>query len=118
MFQSSLSKKLRLLRNNLHLRQEDVAKALTMERTTYCNYENGTRTPSLETVVQLADFYQVPIDYLVRESNEQDMNTDLYPLSLSEKAIILLYRELPLSAQQEWTHYFCYRLSLMSKTTT
>lgn len=116
MMQSLLSKKLRLLRRKLHLRQEDIAQQLHMERTTYCNYENGTRTPSLETLVHLADFFQVPTDYLLREDNIQDMNTNLYPLSLPEKSIVLLYRELPLSAQQEWAHYSCYRLSLISKS--
>lgn len=118
MLQSLLSKKLRQLRRKLHLRQEDIAQKLHMERTTYCNYENGTRTPSLETLVHLADFFQVPTDYLLREDNTQDMNCDLYPLTSPEKSMILLYRELPPAAQKEWIHYSCYRLSIMSNPNT
>lgn len=112
MFQSLLPKKLRMLRYKLRLRQEDISRQLHMERTTYCNYENGTRTPSLETLVSLADFFQVPIDYLIREDNEQDLINNLYPLSCPEKSMVFVFRELPASAQKEWIHYLCYRLSL------
>lgn len=116
MAHSLLPQKLRLLRNKLQLRQEDIARQLHMERTTYCNYENGTRTPSLETLVDLADFFQVPIDYLIRENNEQDLDCSLYPLASTEKSMVLFFRELPPSAQKEWLHYLCYRLSLTKAT--
>lgn len=112
MLQSLLPQKLRMLRHKLRLRQEDIGRQLHMERTTYCNYENGTRTPSLETLVQLADFFEVPIDYLIREDNEQDLISNLYPLSSPEKSMVLIFRELPASAQKEWIHYLCYRLSV------
>ena len=111
MLRSLLPKKLRLLRKKSHLRQEDVARKLNLERSTYCNYENGSRMPSLETAVLLADFYQVPVDYLLREDNIHDMDTELYPLSLPEKNLILLFRELPADTQKEWVQYSCYRLA-------
>lgn len=57
---------LRQLRKKAGYTQTNVSRLLNIQRTTYCNYETGNRTPSLETIIALAELYQVSIDYLVR----------------------------------------------------
>ncbi len=60
-----IGKRLRDLREEEGLLQKDVAKALGISRSTYTNYEQGTREPSLDMVVKLCDFYKVSADYLL-----------------------------------------------------
>ena len=42
-----------------------VAAALKMPYTTYVNYEKGAREPSFQTMLDIADFYGVSVDYLM-----------------------------------------------------
>ena len=56
--------RIRDLREDSDLTQEALCKKLYMHKTTYTNYEQGKHTVPLDFAVQLADFYQVSIDYI------------------------------------------------------
>ena len=47
----------------------EAARKLNMPYTTYVNYEKGTREPNSETLIVLAEFYGVSIDYLLCKSS-------------------------------------------------
>ncbi|MDR4943067.1 helix-turn-helix transcriptional regulator [Bacillus wiedmannii] len=53
------------LRKERKLRQEDMAKQLGIARTTYAMYEQGNREPDYDTLIKLATFFEVSIDYLL-----------------------------------------------------
>lgn len=57
---------IRELREAAGYTQAYVSRLLNIQRQTYCNYENATRTPPLEIIVALAELYHVSIDYLIR----------------------------------------------------
>ncbi|HDR8152408.1 TPA: helix-turn-helix transcriptional regulator [Bacillus cereus] len=57
--------KLHTLRKERKLRQEDMAKHLGIARTTYAMYEQGNREPDYNTLIKLATFFEVSIDYLL-----------------------------------------------------
>lgn len=61
--------KLRRLREEKGLSQEDCAKALGIDRTTYAKYENGGSIRL--KAQQLSSFFGVSIDYLLGNSNEK-----------------------------------------------
>lgn len=63
----TLGKKLRYLRESRQYTQQEVSGYLHMERAAYCNYENDRRTPSRQHIAVIADFFNVRIDYLVRD---------------------------------------------------
>lgn len=52
-----------------------------IKRGTYNNYENGVTEPKLETWQKLADFFNVPVDYLLGISKDRSTLTidDLNP---------------------------------------
>lgn len=56
---------MRTLRKKANYRQEDVSRLLNIQRQTYSNYENASRTPPLEIIIALAEIYNVSVDYLV-----------------------------------------------------
>lgn len=52
------------LRKENHLTQPQVAEGVGITLRTYQRYEAGEREPGLSTLVALAKFYQVSLDYL------------------------------------------------------
>lgn len=79
------------LREDNDLRQEDTAKIFNMHKTTYCRYEQGISTPTLDIVVQLAKYYKVSIDYIAGLTNDKG---GLHQISTEEAQIISKYNAL------------------------
>lgn len=64
MYIEKIAKRLKEARKNKGLTQEEVAIATKISRNTLSRYENGTRRPSLENLEQLADNYNISIDWI------------------------------------------------------
>lgn len=56
--------RLRDLREDADLTQDELVKILGMHKTTYTNYEQGKREPPFELIIRLAKLYNVSIDYI------------------------------------------------------
>ena len=85
---------LRILRMKKHLYQKDIAKLLNIAVSTYSYWENGTYEPDQKSLVKLADFYNVSIDYLLGRTENDDEKAIKqiggYDLLSQEKSIIPL----------------------------
>ncbi|MBC5721488.1 helix-turn-helix transcriptional regulator [Flintibacter sp. NSJ-23] len=68
---TKLSDRLFLLRKERHLTQGDAAKGMGVPFSTYRRYEKREREPDASTLVRMADFYQVTLDYLVGRSEKR-----------------------------------------------
>ena len=68
---ADLTERLRVLRAEKKLSQQVVAESARISLRGYRNIENGESTPSIESLVQLADFYGVTVDYLIGRSRER-----------------------------------------------
>ena len=66
-----LSERMRALRVEKKLRQEDVAKAVGVAFVSYCRYELDEREMKAPTVAALADLYGVSADYLLGRTDER-----------------------------------------------
>ena len=86
------SSKLRFLREQKRLSQEECAKALHIDRTTYAKYENGG---SIKRIAgQLAKFFNVTTDYLLGLSDTPHGVASGEPdISAAEKALLEAYRK-------------------------
>ena len=62
---TKLPERLQLLRKGHHITQTEAAKGMGLVYITYRRYETGEREPDASTLVRMADFYHVSIDYLV-----------------------------------------------------
>lgn len=61
--------RLRHLREDHDLTQEDVAKILHCQRSVYQRYESGKREIPVSYVIILAKFYGVSLDYILDNIN-------------------------------------------------
>lgn len=79
MMEKTLNMILRDLREDHDIKQETIARYLGVSQQTYSNYENGHREIPVGVVKELAAFYKVSTDYLLRSDTSYlgslDMNT-------------------------------------------
>lgn len=67
--------RMKQLREERHLTMREASKRLGIPYTTYVNYEKGLREPNSEMLIQIADFFNTSIDYLLkRNDNRVDEN--------------------------------------------
>lgn len=66
--------RLKDLREDRDLKQEDIAKIIGTDQSYYAKYENGKRPIPFERIIQLADFYDVSIDYIAGRTNNKNIN--------------------------------------------
>lgn len=59
-----IGKTLKELRKNLGLTQQKVADTLNISRVNYTRYETDVSCPDYDTLLLLADFYDVSLDYI------------------------------------------------------
>jgi len=62
--------RLRDLREDRDLTQDELVQILDMHKTTYTNYEQGKREIPFALVIRLAEFYNVSLDYIAGLTNE------------------------------------------------
>ena len=66
-----LSNRLLELRKSRGLSRQTVAEAIHIAVRTYQRYENDEREPTASVLVELADFYEISIDYLTGRTDKQ-----------------------------------------------
>lgn len=64
-------KRIRDLREDRDLKQKDIAKILGMSQTGYSKYETGENDIPTAVLIQLADFYETSIDYLLGRTDDK-----------------------------------------------
>lgn len=70
MMQNNLQK----LRKEKGLSQIAVQMQTGIEQALISKYENGERVPPTETLMQLADFYGVSMDYIMGRTDRKEIN--------------------------------------------
>jgi transcriptional regulator with XRE-family HTH domain len=78
--------RLRELRKNKNMTQTQVAKRLSLSKTTISGYENNIKTPSLEVLTKMSIFYGVSTDYILGLENRKMLPID--GLTASQEEII------------------------------
>ena len=92
-----IGKRIKDLRVEKGMSQQDLGDLVGVTKVSICGYENGTRTPSLETFDLLADIFGVTTDYLLgREVSVVNEENNEYVGSVSKDDIDII---------QELRHY-------------
>lgn len=109
----SFADKLKSLRKEYHMTQEQIAKQLNLNRSTISGYETKDREPSYQTLAEIANFFHVSVDYLLDEDviiidNSHTLSSDL------EDELLNGYRKLSVESQKKLLEYM--KLLTMTET--
>lgn len=64
--------RIKKLREELHMTQQELADKLGGAKSTIAMYENETRKPSMEVLIKLSEIFDCSIDYLLGKSDMKD----------------------------------------------
>ena len=70
------SERLKNLRKQAHLTQVDVAEKLGISQPAYASWERGSKKPTQENLVKIAQILNVSVDYLVGNLKEKTDELD------------------------------------------
>lgn len=97
----NLSEKLKQARIATALLQEQVAGNLKISSRTLRGYENGSILPPLDKLEALAKLYNVPLTYLVTDSEDSDSSMRQWISSLSSAELQALQEFINQELQNE-----------------
>jgi transcriptional regulator with XRE-family HTH domain len=84
-----IGKNIKTLRHLHQLNQQELAVALNIKQSTIANYEKDIRTPNLETMIAMADYFGVSLDDLVGRTS----NNNLDMITLSDEFLSYLLQD-------------------------
>ena len=84
-----MTNRIKDLREDMDLRQSDLARETGIDQRTISNYETGKTAPDAYALIKLADFFNVSIEYLVGRTQR-----DYYTKDKKINAIERIQREL------------------------
>ena len=82
--EKGFGQRIKKLRVNKGLTQERMADELAITVSSLAKLEIGTRTPSIDSIIQLAAYFGVSLDYLVLGCNSKEISLEERALSLAE----------------------------------
>ena len=65
-------RRLRDLREDADLTQQQMARLLNVSQTTYSRYESGALDIPSAALIKLADFHKVSVDYILERSDRKE----------------------------------------------
>ncbi len=64
-----IGSRIKELRSLKGISQQTLGDQLNLSKTTISHYENETRIPSIETLIDIADYFQVDLNYILGIDN-------------------------------------------------
>lgn len=88
---SKFSQRMRQLRIENGISQDELSKKMNVSRSAIGNYEQGTREPSYEFLEMLADYFNVDMEYLIGKKDIKNKLKHYTALNLSDEEINVVY---------------------------
>lgn len=86
--------KLKELRKRNKLTQKEVAQIINVAQTTYLGYEKETSEPNIDTLIKLANYYHVSLDYLCDRQWISKEFMEIWDLTNEQKENVYLIKKL------------------------
>ena len=97
---------LRKIRKERDLTMKEVGIAIGVGESTISQYETGKRQPDQQTLLKLADYFDVSVDYLLGKEERGSAGINLNKsLSLQERKLINDYRKCSETAKKRIAEY-------------
>lgn len=88
--QTNLSKKLKQIRELKKITQKELSENINIKYETYNSYETKNIQPNLKTLIKLANYYNVSVDYLL--GNDYHGLNELENLSEKQKEVVRILK--------------------------
>lgn len=99
------SKRLKLLRKNADVTQDELAQYLQVSRSTIAGYETKNRQPDYDKLYMIAQFFHVSTDYLISGSDIRPVEVSTVDSSMNERMLKYhlrtIYATLSLKSKQD-----------------
>ena len=95
--------KIKELRTENNLSQADLAKVLNYTQSNICEWEKGTVEPKATALQNIANYFNVSIDYLLGRTDELGallVSSTNFQTTPKEQQMITSYRKLPAQSQE------------------
>ena len=90
-----LNERIKNIRIDRDKSQKEVAAYLGVDRKTYCRYENGTHVIRADTVISLAKYYNLSLDYVCGVTDgERPLNPASSKATIEER-LVRAYKQNP-----------------------
>lgn len=86
--------KLKEIRQEKGLYQKDIAQMLNKTITCICDWERGRTEPSIQDLLQLANYFEVSTDYLLGRSNDIGVIETNANLTSEETELLSLFNQM------------------------
>ena len=107
----NIQDKMKQLRRDAKLSQAEFAEKIGVAQSTIAGWENGRRLPNPSTLKKIADFYNVTLDYLFEDSeNEETIDIEQDEERLNENKEARLKAQEELTAGKYMIDYFISRI--------
>lgn len=85
------SKRIKELRKEAGLTQQQLGDKLNVTKGSICSYENGTRMASIEILIEISNLFHVDLDYLIgTDSYVVSDNKENYGMRMAKEEIDLI----------------------------
>lgn len=103
------SKRLKLLRKNADVTQDELAQYLQVSRSTIAGYETKNRQPDYDKLYMIAQFFHVSTDYPISGSDIRPVEVSTVDSSMNERMLKYhlrtIYATLSLKSKQDLLEY-------------
>lgn len=112
----TLGEKIKFNRNKLNLSQEDLANKCNLSRNAIYNYENNKRTPTISTLISIAEILDIPPSELIDDidsptnniyADKIEMNEAIkHYIDITENADNSISKQHELDMKEQYEKYF------------
>ncbi len=82
-----LGSNIQYLRKKYNIEQEKLAEDLNIPRSTLSCWENGLRTPKIETIEKIANYFNVNMNIITKDFSNIEINNNNYLINQLENNI-------------------------------
>ena len=90
---------LKELRKSMHKTQQQVANDLNIVQQKYQQYESGKHQPDHEMLLELANYFNVSVDYLLGRTEIKDNQNINNKITKNEQILLDLFNKVPQDQQ-------------------
>ncbi len=74
--QVKIGQRIKQLRKAMRMSQQALARACRISQTTVCNIENGNTFPNITTLLELSNFFNRKVSYLLCEDDSESVTSN------------------------------------------